>query len=194
MNERRKLVDRDLPPYIPTLYPIVVGTGYVALVVVANEISISAAARVVVLTTVAIGVISVLVNLLMLDRNRGGVLALSVVLLALFGEYPRIAMVVFAILALVVIERVISFRRATRVPWRFISRVGNALAVILILMISITGVQNGTWGRLLATVSSARSDASDSGVQGDRLDVYVILLDGYERPSKMPDVFGYSDT
>ena len=52
------------------------------------------------------------------------------------------------VVAFLVIERVISFRRPTRVPFRTITLVGNGVAAILVVTFVISGVQNGAWGRL----------------------------------------------
>ena len=179
--------------FIPTLYPTVVGAAYVALVVVSNGINLSSAFRVVVITTLAIFGASVLINLLMRDRNRAGVPTLALVFLALFGEYPRIAAVLFVILALVLVERVISIWRRTRVPWRTITLVGNVFGLVVVVIVAISGLQNGTWGRLVRGLDIRAPVADAGGPAADRPDVYVILLDGYERPSKMPEVFGFDD-
>ena len=55
--------------------------------------------------------------------------------------------------ALVITERVISLRRATRVPWRTINLVGNAVAVVKVLTLVITGLQNGAWGRIFGELA-----------------------------------------
>jgi len=175
------------------LYPTVVGAAYVALVVVANEIDLISASRVIVITTLSILAVSALINLLMRDRNRAGVPTLALVFLALFGEFPRIATVLFVIVALVSIERVISVWRPTRVPWRTITLVGNVFGLIVVVIVAISGLQNGTWGRLIRDLEPRAPVADAGGPAADRPDVYVILLDGYERPSKMREVFGFDD-
>jgi hypothetical protein len=183
---------RDLPSFVPTPYPIVVALTYLALLVVGLGISVFSVTRVFVVGTIALVLVSAVINIVMRDRNRGGVLFLAVVLLALFGDAEAFALLVLGIAGLVVAERLISFRRPTRVPWRTITLVGNAVGVILVVTLVIAGVQNGTWGRVAQELAERREVAS-SPAAPHQPDVYVLLLDGYERPDKMPELFGFDD-
>jgi sulfatase-like protein len=182
----------DLPSFVPTFYPIVVAIAYLGLIFVGLGVSISSAARLFVVTAAALGVVSAAINVVMRDRNRGGVLCLVVVFLALFGMDRRIVALAFIVAALAIAERVISIQRVTRVPWRTITLVGNAVATILVLTLVITGVQNGAWGRVAAELAPQPAPAvGATGTSSDRPDIYAILLDGYERPDKMAELFGY---
>jgi len=194
MNIRSTIAGRDLPRYVPTFYPVVVAVTYLATLFVGLGISVFSVTRLFAVTTVAVAAISIAINLVMRDRNRGGVLCLALLFVALFGQDPRVVAVVSGVAALVIAERVISFKRPTRVPWRTITLVGNAVAAILILTLIASGVQNGAWGRALEELTARRSDISTHSPAAGTPDVYVILLDGYERPSKMPAVFGFDDS
>jgi hypothetical protein len=185
---------RDLPSYVPTFYPIVVVVCYLGLLVVGLGISVFSVTRVFALTTFAVAALSAGINLLMRDRNRGGVLCAIVVFLALFGDDERAAAVLLLVAALVVVERVLSLRHATRVPWRTITLVGNAVGIILILTLIISGIQNGSWGRIAGELTAQRTVPQVANPPAGRPDVYVLLLDGYERPNKMADVLGYDDS
>ena len=143
------------------------------------------------LGTALVGVIA---NVLMGDRRRGGLLTLLVVFLALFGTVARAVAVLFVVGAFLVVERVIATRRATRVPWNAVTLVGNAMAGVLVLTLVISGIENGGWGRMVHELSPARATAPPVAPVGDRPDIYVILLDGYARPDKMRELFGFDDS
>ncbi len=147
-----------LPLFVPTFYPVVVAITYLALLVVGLGISVYSVASVFVVVTLAIATLSVVINVIVRDRNRGGLLCLALVFLALFGNDPRVVAVILAVAALVVAERVISFRRATRVPWRTITLVGNTVAVILVLTLLVSGLQNGAWGRVVEELTAHRPE------------------------------------
>lgn len=184
----------DLPSFVPTFYPIVIAVAYLALLVIGLGVSVQSVTRVFFIAAFGIAALSVVINLVMRDRNRGGVACLVLVLLALFGQDPRVVAVVSMVAALVIAERVISFRRATRVPWRTITLVGNAVAVILVVTAVMSGLQNGAWGRALEELTVHRSEASPLPEDAaDMPDVHVILLDAYERPNKMPELFGFDN-
>jgi hypothetical protein len=193
VTERPTIVGRDLPPFVPTFYPIVVAVTYFGLLFVGLGISIFSAARLLIVTALVVAVVSVVINLLMRDRNRGGVLCVVLVFVALFGSDPRIVAVGFMVGALVVVERLISFRRATRVPFRTITLVGNGVAGILVVTLVISGLQNGAWGRVVNELTYDPAVPQAASIPAERPDVYVILLDGYERPDRMPEVFGFDD-
>jgi hypothetical protein len=184
---------RDLPPFVPTFYPIVVAVTYLGLLVVGLGVSIYSVARVLVVSMLVVALISAVINIVMRDRNRGGVLALVVVFLALFAADPRVVAVALLIGGLVIIERVISIRRATRVPWRTINLVGNAVAVVMVLTLVISGLQNGAWGRIFGELALRPVAATAHSSTASGPDIYVILLDGYERPNKMQELFGFDD-
>jgi len=72
----------------------------------------------------------------------------------------------------------------------------NALAVILLLVIVVTGVAKGTPGETIADFAQgvplrAAPDRSDQAREGP--DIYLILLDGHSREDVLADRFGYDD-
>ena len=93
MNLRPTIAGRDLPSFVPTFYPIVVAVTYFGLLFVGLGVSIFSAARLFGVTALLVAAVSVVINLVMRDRNRGGVLCLVLVFVALFGSDPRIVAV-----------------------------------------------------------------------------------------------------
>ena len=68
------------------------------------------------------------------------------------------------------------------------------MAGVLVLTLVISGIDNGGWVRIVHELSPARATAPPVAPVGDRPDIYVILLDGYARPDKMRELFGFDDS
>jgi hypothetical protein len=183
-----------LPLAVPKLYPIVVAVAYVGLLYLGLGVGFFSTVRVFLVAGLGAAFVGVVANLLMGDRRRGGLLALLVVFLAMFGTVPRAVAVLFILAAFVIVERVIATRRATRVPWNAVTLVGNAMAGVLVLTLVISGIGNGGWGRVIHDLAPSRASAPSVAPVGERPDIYVILLDGYARPDKMRDLFGFDDS
>ena len=196
-NLVRRFRGRDLPLWVPAAYPIVIAVAYVGVLFLGIDVSIFSAARTFLVTALGAAVIGIVANVLMQDRHRGGLLALSVVLLVMFGTRLRVIAVLGVVIALLIAERVASgrlgSRLGTRIPWPRVSLVANAVAGIFLLTFVITGVEGGGFRRVIAELNPVRSQVPAATDVTDRPDIYVILLDGYARPDKMKDLFGFDD-
>jgi hypothetical protein len=189
----RRARRRRFPLVVPAAYPIAFAVAYVGLLFFGIGVSVYSAARVFVVTTVGAAVVAIVCNLLMGDRDRGGLLALIVVMLLLVGTGPAAAVVLGLAAALVIAERLLSLRRPSRVRWRIVTTVANAVAVIVLLTFVVTGIEEGGFRRAARDISPIRAAVPHETTPRDPPDVYVIVLDGYERPNKMEALFGYDD-
>ncbi|HKG57287.1 MAG TPA: hypothetical protein VKA85_08565, partial [Candidatus Limnocylindrales bacterium] len=134
--------------WIPVAYPTLIGGGFFLSLFVASGASPFATTRLIVGSVVLCLVVSVVCCALMRDRDRGGLVALAVILLLIAGNSPvRFAALAVGIGALA-FERVASRGRPTRVPWRLVSRIGNMAGVIVLLAVTIRAGQDGTLAAL----------------------------------------------
>ena len=184
---------RQMPLAIPAAYPIAIAVAYIGILFLGIGGSIFSAPRVFVAAGFGAAVVGVIGNLLMRDRDRGALLSLAIVLLVFFGTSWPIVVALGAAIVLMIVERLVSQRRGSPVPWTRISLVANGVAAIFLLTLVITGIQEGGFGRILRELSPVRPQVPAPVATHDRPDVYVILLDGYARPDKLKALFNFDD-
>lgn len=184
---------RQIPLAIPVAYPIAIAVAYVGILFLGIGGSIFSAPRVFLAAGIGAAMFGVICNLLMRDRDRGGLLSLAIVLLVIFGTSWPVVIALGGAMVLMIVERLVSQRRPSRVPWTRISLIANGVAVILLLTLVITGIQDGGFGRILRELSPVRPQVPAAATTEDRPDIYILLLDGYARPDKMKALFQFDD-
>ncbi len=132
------------------------------------------------------------------DRHRGGMVALTIVLLLIVGNRPVLALALGLGVVLLLVERVASLRGSTRTPWPTITRVMNGVALVIVVAITIKAAQDGTIGAFAADLQNegpVELRAQHPAEQFDPADpdIYVVLLDGYVRDDKLRGLFGYDN-
>ena len=188
-------------PWRPAAYPIVIGTAFFALLFLSSGASPFSGIRMILAAVLVSTIVAVACCLLMRDRDRGSLLAM----LVLIGLYagpgdPRLLALLALAALLVVVESVMSRRRPMKMPWPLISRVGNAIAVIVVLAIGIKTFQDGTFQAIAADIQAEgpsvlrpADQAHAASADPADPDIYVILLDGYARADKQQALFGHDD-
>ncbi len=190
------------PSIRPVAYPILIGTGFFILLFAASGASPYSAIRMVLAAAVVSSIIAIVCSVVMRDRHRGALLAMLVILGLYAGpDDARMMVVLVLAIGVLVVETVTSRRRTMATPWPLISRVGNGIAVIVLLAIGINAVQDGT----LQTVAyDLRAEGPEALRVSEQVpvaatapadpDIYVILLDGYARADKQLALFRHDDT
>jgi hypothetical protein len=192
-------------------HPIAFAAAYVLNAYVATSISPYAMLRAllvaIAIAAVAMGVASVasrnarvgaiaataFVAFMVFGRELAHVVANAVELLAIWQLLP-LGVAVAAALALVLRLAMRSLRHPDGAArW---TRSLNALALILLAVIVVTGVAKGTPGDTVADLAQGvpLEDAPDRSDQArDGPDIYLILLDGHARQDVLADRYAYDD-
>lgn len=187
------LENRVLPLAVPAAYPVVVALVYLGLLFLGTGAGILSAVRMFVVTAVGLSLIGGAVNLLMRDRHRGGLMTLVIVLLLITGTDARYVGVIALVVVLLIAERIVSARQGSAVPWPRISSVLSRAAVVGIIMVVITGVQKGGFARVIADLTPIEPVVAQAVTTAGRPDIYILMLDGYARPDKLRELFGFDD-
>jgi len=181
------------PLWVPALYPIVIALVYLSLLFLGIGVSIHSALRVFIAFALGAALIGVVANLVMRDRHRGGLFALTIVLLVILGGDPRYAAAIALVIVLLVVERLAAARSGSTIPWPKVTRALNLIATIGALTLVVTGIQQGGFGRIVGDLTPLRPVTVEPPA-ANRPDIYVLLLDGHARPDKMLSLFGYDDS
>jgi len=181
---------RRLPLVVPALYPIAFSLAYVGSLALQLGGSVLTVPRILMITAIVGALLGAGCNLMLRDRDRGALLSFALLSLILFGTSPPAA-AVFAVAAIaVVVSRV--WEPANVIPWRIVTRVANSASLVVVLVFVITGFQRGGFDRIFEELRPPPASAEPA--RADLPDIWLIVLDGYERPDKMTEVFGYDDS
>jgi hypothetical protein len=185
--------------YVPVVYPAALCATYFLILFVASGASPYSAVRMIVIAALAGLLLTSLAGVLMRDRDRGGLFALTVILLFIAGDDPRKLFALGLGCVALIVERLASGRRPSRIPWPIITRVGTIAAVIAVLTVGIKAGQDGTAAAVLHDLraegpSLVRDARPAPAASSQAPDIYVVLLDGYLRPDKQATLFGHDDS
>ncbi len=114
------------------------------------------------------------------------------------GSDPKNALPGLAIVAIVILDGLLREPRRVRIPWATVTRIGNAVAAILLLTVVVQGVGEGLPGRIAQDWTTGRpfqpAPVAASPTDPDGPDVFLIMLDGYLRPDRQLSLFGHDDS
>ena len=158
-------------------YPIAIPVAYIVAIWSASAIHPSWLVRPLVVSVVAVLLLTLLLSAALSDRHRGG-LAASTLTIALLLSDERVRAVLLLLTALIVGDALL--HRGRRWPaGRRVTRFMSVLGSILILVVVLATVQNGSLqdavSDIQADLNARHADAFDPAAP----DIYVILLDGY---------------
>ena len=181
------------PVWFPVAYPLVFAFVYLGLLFLGTGAGILSAMRIFAVTASGLVLTGIAVNLLMGDRHRGGVLSFAIVVFLIAGTDWQYAAGIGVIVGLLIFERIAAARRGSPIPWPKVTMILHRVALVGVVMLVLTGLQKGGFARVLADLTPIRPVAATSVAAGVHPDIYVLLLDGYARPDKLRELFGFDD-
>ncbi len=178
------------------LYPIVVALALFLQLIAINGVGLWVSLRALIVVAVIGIVVSVILRLLLGDRDRAGVAAFATVV-ALVGGDPRLLLVALILIALLFVEGRL-LRGRVRVSWPQIGRISRVFALVLCLAIVVEAFQLGGIDVITRSITNEpplRAPRTFTGVTSPATpDIYVILLDGYARADALKQVFAVDET
>jgi Sulfatase len=182
----------------PVVYPTLFAFAFVLYLFVASGASIFAGLRLLVASILVGLVVTVVCTFLVRDRHRGGLIALVVVLLLIAGNEAQKALALLLGIAALVVERIASSGKPSRMPWPLVTRVATFVGVIAVVAVGLKGAEDGTWhaaaDELRTEGPSFVRSANAGTAPADAPDIYLVLLDGYARADKQLTLFGHDNT
>ena len=192
-------------------HPIGFAAAYVLNAYVATSVSPYAMLRALLVAIAIAAVVLAVASVGLGNRRLGAIVATALTAFLVFGRevvtavanamdlLPIWQMLVLGVVVVAAIGVALRLaRRSLQRPdgatsW---TRGLNALAVILLLVIVVTGVVKGTPAEAIADLRQGvplwqAADRSDQPGEGP--DIYLILLDGHARQDVLADRFGYDD-
>ena len=155
------------------LYPAAVTVAFVLDEAVSNGVSLAAATRAIP-TAVLVALLAVLVGgLITRHPGRGPLLGLAFVFTLLAGDGPLPLLFAAAVILLLYLDLRLG-RRGRSLPWPDLNRGFTVLGVVAVVLIAVPA-----FTRPAVTIPDAPSPPS--GGQGERPDIYLVLLDGFGR-------------
>lgn len=181
------------------IYPVLLAIALVLSIVVPSGASPYAAIRLLIGFALGALVVCAAARALLGDRERAGVAATIVVLLAFKGLDVRVAVLLMIGLGIIIAERLSAARRPSRVPWPLAGRVMKAGVAVLLVAVVLQAAGNGSLGSFLGAIRDEGPVAFREGVPtgtpvAETPDVYLVILDGHARADKLESVFGYDES
>ena len=95
-----------------------------------------------------------------------------------------------------VIASLVVIRRIARGRFSLpaVTRAGNLIAGVLLVLTLIRGVANGSLPAAVADLTASRTNLAQPGRPSSAPDIYLVILDGYPRADVLADVTGVDNT
>jgi hypothetical protein len=178
---------------LPVVYPTGLALAFILLLWTSSGSSMFAVPRLLLFTILVGLLITLIMTLAFRDRDRGGLAATGIVAAILLGSDPKAALPGLALVGIVILDGLLKEPRRFRIPWPTVTRVGNAVATILLLAVAIRAIGDGLPARMArdwATEGPLKAGPA-AAYDPDDPDIYLILLDGYLRPDRQASLFGH---
>ena len=178
------------------LYPALLTLAFVLSMVLPTIGSPYAGVRLLIGFAIGALLVSIAARILLGDRDRAGIVAALAVVFVFKGIDPRVALLVFLAIGLIVAERLAAVRRPLRIRWALVGRVANAASVIFLVAVLLRSAGDGSLGAYVGAIRSEgptvlREHSVIGEAPAGAPDVYLIILDGHARADKLDAVFGY---